>query len=462
MKKWIKVVLITSVSLILILIALGVVFYKRFVVYPPKYEFSTPASLKEAQQQDLEYLALYPEYDKSFDTPEKLSLFKEHLDELSQKLPVSEARFEMEISKALAIADNAHSNISAGARARRLNSVPLRFYWFDEGLHVILAREGHQDLLGNKILKINGASPEELLTKMKPWYGGPPEALKERSPLFFMSPAVLHAMGLGDKEDTLELVFGTHAGEEIVKDIASDTIEKHIPGYWPAYWLNPYDKISKSGWKSSKPEENTALPLQEMKQNVLHRIIENSLYVQINDNYNTADRHLEKYLDSVSMEVADMNLDKIIFDIRFNPGGNNYHLPWPFIRFMDEKLTTNQKAYIVTSNTTFSAGIITAAYANYILGDKAEFVGEKVGDRLQFWADGGAKMTLPNSKISPRIWTAYSDWENGCNDLSKCFWITYFDDVAAGKLPLDREIKLSFYDYIEGKDSVLEAIMNNN
>ena len=191
-------------------------------------------------------------------------------------------------------------------------------------------------------------------------------------------------------------------------------------------------------------------------------MIDNSLYVQINDNYNTANRHLEKYLDSVAMEVTDVNLDRIILDIRFNPGGNNYHLPWPFIRFMNEKLVDDQKGYIITGNTTFSAGIITAAYAKYILGDKAVFIGEKVGDRLQFWADGGAKMTLPNSKISPRIWTAYSDWENGCDDLSKCFWITYFDGVAAGKLPLNREIKLSIHDYIEGRDSVLEAILSDN
>jgi hypothetical protein len=460
MKKWVKVLLIAITSLIILLIVLGVAFYKRFVVYPPDHEFSSPASLQEAQQQDLEYLAMYPDYDKSFDTAEKLGLFRKHLDELSRKLPVTEATFEMEISKALAFADNAHSNISAGARARRLNGVPLRFHWFREGLYVILAREGHYSLLGKRIILLNGVSPEELLIKMKPWYGGTPEALKERSPLFFMSPQIMHAMGYGSKDNMLEIVYSSDEGKETLMEIANDTVEKDIPGYWPAYWLNPHEKIKSSSWKSCKPEDLTALPFQEMKQNVLHQLINNSLYVQINENYNTPERHLEEYLDSVSTVVSDKMLDKIILDIRFNPGGNNYHLPWPFIRFMDEKLSSDQKAYIITGNTTFSAGIITAAYAKHILGDKAVFVGEKVGDRLQYWADGGAKMTLPNSKISPRIWTAYSDWENGCNDFSKCFWITYFDGVAAGKLPLDKKIKLSFNDYINGRDSVLEAILS--
>ena len=158
--------------------------------------------------------------------------------------------------------------------------------------------------------------------------------------------------------------------------------------------------------------------------------------------------------------MEDIELEQIVFDLRWNTGGNNYHLPWPFIRFMNDKLKPDQKCWIVTGNPTFSAGIITAAYAQHTLGEKGRVVGEKIGDRMQFWADGGSGMPLPNSKISPRIWTAYSDWENGCKDFSKCFWFTVFDSVAAGPLDLDTEISLRFEDYIRGKDSVLEYILS--
>jgi len=191
----------------------------------------------------------------------------------------------------------------------------------------------------------------------------------------------------------------------------------------------------------------------------LHEFIENTLYVQINDNYNTEERYLRKYLKIVTAEMEAKQPIRVVFDLRFNPGGNNYHLPWPFIRSINDYLVGDQKCWVITGHGTFSAGLITAAYAKYTLGGKAVIVGEKVGDRMQFWADGGIKMTLPNSKISLRIWTAFYDWENGCRDISKCFWFAYFDSFPAGNLDPDKEVSLSYFDYINGRDSVLDYII---
>jgi hypothetical protein len=183
--------------------------------------------------------------------------------------------------------------------------------------------------------------------------------------------------------------------------------------------------------------------------------------VQLNENHNSDKRDIPSYLDKVTQQMKKKQPNQIIFDLRFNPGGD-YHLPMSFIESMNDYLDENQRCWLITGNNTFSAGLITAAYVKHILGDKVIMVGEKVGDRMQFWADGGVKMTLPNSKIALRIWTAFNDWESGCKDLKKCFWIAYFDGFSAGTIDLDKEIPLSFYDYINGKDSVLEYIFNSN
>jgi hypothetical protein len=460
MKKWLKITLWSILALMAIFVIFGLSFYKRFIVYPPDHTFSEPKNLEEAQRQDLEYLLLYPDYDRSFDTQLKRDSFRAQIDQLKGKLPVPAAEFEMEVTRALAYADNGHTNLSAGASARRLNNVPLRFYWFKEGLFTVLALEGYEDFLGKRILNLNGESPEKLLTKLEPWHGGTPENLKARSPLFLISPEILHAIGVSESPHSIQISVEDENGDLRTHEIFASEEEKEIPGYWVPYWLHPYSKINGSKWKSCKSLDSTSLTINDIYQNVHHQFIEDILYVQINDNYNTDERHLGKYLKSVTQKMKEKQPREIIFDLRFNPGGNNYHLPWPFIRSMNDYLTSDQKCWIITGHDTYSAGLITAAYAKYTLGEKGVIVGEKVGDRMQFWADGGTKMTLPNSKISPRIWTAYNDWGNGCRDINKCFWFAYFDSVPAGNLDPDKEVSLSFFDYINGNDSVLDYIMN--
>jgi len=459
MKRKVLRFLYSELIIFMILGILALIFYKRFVVNPPLYTVTAPKDIKEAQVQDLDYLALYTNYDRSFDTKEKKTAFQDSIEVLRNRLPVSKAAFEMAIAKIAAIADNAHSNPSPRARAKRLNAVPLRFHWFQEGLYVILAQSNHSELLGSRVQAINGIDPAELLNNMKPWYGGEASSLRAASPLYFMSPDVLHSMGFGNSSDSLDISFLKANGQEETRIIQASDIEKDIPGYWVSDWLNPYEKIASSDWKSCIIEQKLALPFKKLEYNVHHEFIGKTLYVQLNENWNSTDRKVKKYLKPVIQEAKNKELDAVIFDLRFNPGGN-YHLGWPFIKAMRDHLKPDKKFYIVTGNGTFSAGLITAAYANYQLGERALVIGEPVGDRLQFWADGGLPMILPNSRVALYIWTAYSDWENGCKDWSKCFWITIFDGVATGKFELDKEVPLSFHDYINGKDSVLDYILS--
>lgn len=443
------------------LLAFGVfafVFYKRFVIYPPSYNYSAPKDLKEAQQQDLEYLALYPEYDKSFDTDAKKDAFLNGVRELRSRLPITANKFEMEVARIVANADNTHTNVGEVSRARRLNAIPLRFYWFSDGLYIVLAQEPYLDLLGSKVIAINDETPEALLTRMKPWFGGAKESFKHVSPLFFMSPDILSATGFSKSNETISLTCQASSGKTQTYSVSVTNNEKDLPGYNPEKWLNPSAEMQESNWKGLKPK-SIALPFQFLEYNVHHEFLKDVLYVQYNESWNSDNRNVKGYLKDVVKEAETKKLSSVIFDLRFNPGGN-YQLARPFLRKMKLRLSEGQPFYIITGNGTFSAGLITAALAKHKFGDQAVILGEKVGDRMQFWADGGAQMTLPNSKINLYIYTAFSDWENGCDDWGKCFWITIIDGVAAGKLNLQHSIKVDFLDFMNGKDSVLEYILS--
>jgi hypothetical protein len=51
--------------------------------------------------------------------------------------------------------------------------------------------------------------------------------------------------------------------------------------------------------------------------------------------------------------------------------------------------------------------------------------------------------------------SGYQDWSNGCDDISRCYWLNVA--LAEKNVSLDPEIKVAttFGDYVAGRDSVL-------
>lgn len=112
----------------------------------------------------------------------------------------------------------------------------------------------------------------------------------------------------------------------------------------------------------------------------------------------------------------------------------------------------------LTDEGTFSAAVVTAAFIKHAAGKNGKIVGAAMGDDEQFWAEGGAALTLPNSGIKVFVATAYHDWENGCQDWKHCYWPNIILGVAAGKLEPDIIAPLTFKDYSQGIDTTLQAV----
>src|SRR4029453_13276109 len=140
---------------------------------PSPPQFVVPANRTEAHRQDLTYLkqALH-QVDRSFSAAEWRT-FDLRIDELAARAEsLHAAAFEMGIAKAVATAANGHTNVLGALRGLTLNSIPLRFYWFNEGLYVVKADPGYVDLLGAKVLRIGGLTPAELVNASVSYVGG--------------------------------------------------------------------------------------------------------------------------------------------------------------------------------------------------------------------------------------------------------------------------------------------------
>jgi len=126
----------------------------RYGGVPSLPSLPKPRDLREANLQDLDYLARLLDYDRSFNDESRVE-FTRRLARLRENAAtLSRGELLMGISKAVAIADNPHTSVERGFWRAYLNSAPVRFEWFAEGLHVVRAREDVAELLGRRVVAV--------------------------------------------------------------------------------------------------------------------------------------------------------------------------------------------------------------------------------------------------------------------------------------------------------------------
>jgi hypothetical protein len=104
---------------------------------------------------------------------------------------------------------------------------------------------------------------------------------------------------------------------------------------------------------------------------------------------------------------------------------------------------------------TFSAAITTAGFVKEAGGDAVTILGEPIGDRLVFFAEGN-RGCLPNSKLCVDYATGKHDYTQSCSDWKVCFWLTWLYPVRVKTLSPDEIIPVKFSDWNLGHDVAFE------
>ena len=145
-------------------------FLWRFTPDFPDADYPEPASALEARLQDIDYLRRFPGADLSF-SDEQRTEFAALVDDLEARAEtMSEAEFVMGVSAAGAIPENGHTGVSLTGTMNRLNSLPVRFVWFGDGLFITRAHAEHEALIGARVFAYEGQAPEEIADAMDPYF----------------------------------------------------------------------------------------------------------------------------------------------------------------------------------------------------------------------------------------------------------------------------------------------------
>jgi hypothetical protein len=411
----------------------------RFGAVLPAADFPAPRDAAEARHQDFEYLDRLTTVDRSF-SPEAAARFHAIVADLKSRAgTLDRAQAFLGVAEAVALADNAHTNVDPEDWRRQLDGSPVRFEWFDEGLHVVRAAAPHDELRGARVLEIDGIAPEALLREAARFFGGPPEHVRLSSPLLMESPEALHALHAEAPADRLVLrVALLRGGDRTVELPAIPTGRGH-----DLDWRELRD--TRSGLPLGLRGAGHSVYAEKLGDGVLYL-------------------HLWKIRDEPGRSLASAIREalgpkdapawrRILLDVRRDGGGDVPDV-YAAIRDMPERLAPDGRIVVVQDATTFSAAIIVSALVKHFAGARATIVGEKPGDRLAFWAEGNA-IKLPNSEMRVTTSTAFHDWARGCREL-RCYWPNFYDGVAVGNVDPDVSAPRRFEDFARGLDTALD------
>jgi hypothetical protein len=146
----------------------------------------------------------------------------------------------------------------------------------------------------------------------------------------------------------------------------------------------------------------------------------------------------------------------IVVDLRFNMGGD-LNIAREFMRALPG--IASDHVYAITSGRTFSAAISSLGYLKQAAGDRLTIVGEPIGDRLQFWAEGDI-MTLPGLGAMILYASERHNYMTGCPEAD-CHAAIREHPIRVRSLQPDIATPLTWADFQARRDPAMAAILRD-
>ncbi len=137
--------------------------------------------------------------DRSFSTQQRVA-FDQVIDEAIANCDTRSMQdFVLDIMLAVAIPHNGHT--TPHGVGRMLGPLPIRTWWFSDGLHVVSAQSGSEDLLGARIDRLGSLTPEDALLRVAPYVSGTEQLRKGIGLDYVTTLGMLRRIGaMGDAE----------------------------------------------------------------------------------------------------------------------------------------------------------------------------------------------------------------------------------------------------------------------
>jgi hypothetical protein len=369
---------------------------------------------------------------------------------------LSDAQFLLGLMEVAACAQNAHDSLDIGEGAwMPATRLPLRLIWFPDGIVVARAAPAQSDLLGARILRVEGLSTSQLLAHLRPLSGGTDAYRKWDLMWVVENGGMLHALGIARDPDRLRLDFLLADGREVSRSIAFVPKSQLPAGASPARYWSPEPIASEKmlGWRtalgSAAPPLYLAEPDMLFRAQALPEL--QALYVQFRSNWDEDGQYIKPFAQSLLAQIENAGPRNVVLDLRFDVGGD-IDLTETLMRAIAGR--TPGRVFLLIGRYTFSAGIAAAAIVKH--DDRhVTVIGEETGDNLRWWSEIDVTC-LPRTHLCLRGTHGLWDLVKGCKSEAACFGDRY--NAVVGSLKPDVFAPLTAEAWLQGRDPGMEAV----
>lgn len=394
-----------------------------------------------AWQEDLRFLqkTVHKKYSFLFKKV-TAAAFDAEVEKFHAAIPSMEAHeIKVGLTRMVSFFEYGHSQIPFSTIAKDA-VLPVNLYHFEDGIFVEGVQKGNEKALGAKVIKIGNTPLEEALKAIRPVVPAENDNyFKGYGLRFLTAPAVLHAQGvIPELSDTITL-----------------TLEKNGEIFEHAFTAIPLAEMSKDygfttpneEWVSVRDQSETPLFLKHLKEKLyFFEYLKNSktLYVRQSSVFSDEKESLQDFYKRLFEFIDSNEIEKLVYDVRLNGGGNNYNNK-PLIKGIMARPELNKRGsffYIIGRNTFSAAQNLTNEIDNYT---EAILVGEPTSENQNFYGDS-RKVTLPNSKINAYL--SYAWWQDKPQWEGREWTIPHIAKA------------MTFKEYVTNTDMVLDAALN--
>lgn len=411
-----------------------------------------PKNRIEAWSQDLDaLLQRFLRVDRSFSAGER-ARFVEDIEALRKELPkLEDPHIIMRIASAVSLARNAHTRLYLVRNRTELRRLPIRVWWFDDGLYVVRTTPEYRNLLGCRVDDFGGTTARHAREIVSAAFAGNPSWRDYKSTYFLTSPEALYGFGISRELERVEIGVSGCGEKPFRASVAPLPLVKKS-GPTEAWWdLSPRHVDPDRQWVHVLDgQKELPLHLRHPERYYWFEFLPESgiLYFHYNRAADAPDEKTKEFGERLLAELAARPVKALVVDVRYNTGGN-LGLARELMKQLDER-TKGIPRFVVTGRATFSAGMSQVALWKSF--GSVTLVGEPIGEELDYWSEGG-NIILPNSGL-------YAHFANGAHSYSEagCPEGNYCHDLSVPTIAPDVPLTATWEEYRAGRDGVMEYL----
>lgn len=340
---------------------------------------------------------------------------------------LSDLEFALELQKIVTLCGDLHTNVNTSRLFNRGYIYPFRAHWLKGGCYIIGIHKEFEDVLGMKLEAINGINMKRIFDRFAKIIVRDNESILKKSvPRSIASKQILDFLNI-TKSDKNVFEFIDDAGNKHVKELKliNQVENPRNFSYLKPKSFNFTHKHRKKMFWSEKLDNKTFFIQYNMCSGKEHlKMIGKEKQAENTPSFN-------EFAENVVDQLQTENIEKLIFDMRYNPGGSSPQ-GTKLIKEIS-KLNNLKQIYVIIGRRTFSSAILNTI--DFKKMTNAVLIGEETSGSPNHFGEV-KNFKLPNS----RLMVSYST--------------KYFKRVDSDQKSIKPDVIIDFTieDYISGED----------